>query len=543
MTDSPNDTNPAQRSQDVPNSLLQRLKNLVGSHPGTLESLESRLQPAGDLAVTVGTPTLKFSHQEQTDLIRVPVKVTNVGDETVTARFRVFLFLSNDRTVGSDYAYDVVERFAPMRPGQSFSPNLSTTMPHDPLGIVNGTPLPAGQYFIRASIAFVDGATDANVANNDAFSTTSIGVSHAIGGGTNRFQKRTVTIPTNAFQTLTFEVRGPGDGVVTASGLGVSGSLSVSLTGTTRASSLIIDTSEKLLPGSVANISVTGSLQRLVIPEINITGNIALSGGLRFFSARSVSGSTWSIGGSDALDARVGAVVNTSLSSTGDIAVMNVASWTTNDGGTDAIVARSIRSLVAEGDFSPRIAASAGIGAVTIAGSANSLVDVTGSVSRFTAGSTGSSFVLNATRNIGAVVVNGDMQGRIAAPVIGQVLIRGSMSNASILAGTSLGSNGDIGGTGAAADTFGAGSLGLLSVGGSATNSLVTCSLDHVDGQFFNADDRFRSASSRIGRIRIVGASFNTNLAAVSFGTTHWINGLSINPATDARFRSDFPKP
>ncbi len=527
----------------MPNLLLQRLKNLVGSHPGTLESLEPRLQPAGDLAVTVGTPTLKFSHQAHTDLIRVPVKVTNVGDETVTARFRVFVFLSNDRAVGSDYVYNAIERFAPLRPGQSFSPDLATSMPHDPLGIVNGTPLPAGEYFIRASISFNDGATDADAANNDSFSATSVGVRLAIGGGTNKFQKRTVTIPTSAFQALTFEVRGPGDGVVTSSGTGTSGSLSVSLTGTTRASSLIIATSEKLLPGSVANISVTGSLQRISVPEINITGDIALSGGLRSFSARSVSGSTWSIGGSDALDARIGAVVNTSLSSTGDIAVMKVASWTTNDGGTDAVVARSIRNLAVEGDFSPRIAASAGIGFVTIAGAANSLFDITGSVSRFTVGSTGSSFVLNATRSIGTVEIKGPMQGRIAAPTITSVLVQGSMSGASIFAGTSLGSNGDIGGADAAADVFGAGSLGTLTVRGSATNSLITCSLDHVDGQYFNADDRFRSTSSRIGRIRIFGASFNTNFAAVNFGTSHWINALTINPASDARFRSDFPTP
>jgi hypothetical protein len=161
-------------------------------------------------------------------------------------------------------------------------------------------------------------------------------------GGTGKTKQRTVTIPTGPFQQLKFEIIGPGDGVVTSTGAGVLGSLSVATTGTTRTSSLLIRTNEKFLPGSVANITVSGSLQRLQIPEINVTGNISISGGLRFINARSISGSTWSIGGTEALDARLGTVVNTSLSSTGDIANMTVASWTTDDGGTDALVARSI---------------------------------------------------------------------------------------------------------------------------------------------------------------------------------------------------------
>jgi hypothetical protein len=543
MTDSPIDASPAQRSHDVLNHFLKSLNPLVGSHPGTLESLESRMQLAGDLAVTVGTPTLKFSPSVQNDLIKVPVTITNVGDETVTARFRLFLFLSNDRTVGSDYVYNAIERLHPIRPGQSFTPDVTSAMPHDPLGIVNGTALPAGQYFIRAFISFLDGASDANSDNNSVFSTGSVGLNYSIGGGTGKTKQRTVTIPTGPFQQLKFEIIGPGDGVVTSTGAGVLGSLSVATTGTTRTSSLLIRTNEKFLPGSVANITVSGSLQRLQIPEINVTGNISISGGLRFINARSISGSTWSIGGTEALDARLGTVVNTSLSSTGDIANMTVASWTTDDGGTDALVARSIRRLVVDGNFAPRIGASAGVNAITIAGAANSFMDVTGSVTRFSAGSTGSSFVLNATRDIGSVEINGNMQGRIAAATIGSVLIRGSMNSASVFAGTSLGSNGDIGGTGTAADVFGAGSLGTLTVRGSATNSLVTCSLDHVNGQFFTADDRFRSTSSQIGRIRIVGATFNTNFAAVTFGPSHSINGLTIIPGADARFRSDFPTP
>ena len=543
MTDSADDTIPAQRSHDVPNHLFQRLNPLAGCHPETLESLESRMQLAADLEVTVGTPTLRFSPAVQNDLIKIPVTIKNVGDETMTARFRVFLFLSSDRAVGSDYVYKSIDRFNPIRAGESFTPDATEAMPHDPLGIVNGIALPAGQYFIRASISFLGGASDANSANNNAFSTASVGLNYAIGGGTGKTKQRTVTIPTNSFQTLKFEILGPGDGVVTSTGTGLNGTLSVSATGTTRSSSLLIRTGEKFLPGSVSSISVTGSLNRLQIPEIDVTGDISISGGLRYIGARSITGSTWSIGGAESLTAQLGPVVNTSLSSTGDIGNMTVPSWTTTDGSTDALVARSIRRLDVDGTFSPRIRASAGVNTIVIGGSANALMDVTGSVSRFAAGSTGSSFVLNATRSIGTVEIKGSMQGRIAAPTITSVLVQGSMSGASIFAGTSLGSNGDIGGTGAAADVFSAGSLGTLTVRGSATNSLVTCSLDHVDGQYFNTDDRFRSTSSRIGRIRIAGATFNTNFAAVSFASSHWINGVTVIPGADARFRSDFPTP
>jgi hypothetical protein len=527
----------------VPNHFFKRPIPHCADPSAILEPLEARVQLAGDLAVTVGEPTLKFVRVIENHQVMVPVTIRNVGDQTVTARFRLQLFFSSDRAAGADYPYASIDRLQPIRAGQSFSPDMTAALPHDPLGIVNGTPLPQGAYFVRASIVFLSDGSDADASNNTAFSTSSVAIGSTIERAAVASRPERVTIPTGPFQSLVFEIAGPGQAVIASTGSGVSGTLSLTATGTTRTSIVRVSATQQLLPGSVSNITVTGSLKRLDLPGIIVTGNIAISGGLRSINAAAISGSTWSIGGTDSLDARIGVVVNTSLSTAGDVNSMTVGSWTTDDGGTDAIVARSIRRLTVDGDFAPRLRVSAGAGTVGIGGSINSFMDVTGSIVSLSAGSARPGFVLNATTGIGTVRIEGDMQGRIAAPSIRNVTIGGSMSNASILAGTSLGSNGDIGGTEGAADVFGAGSLGSLLIRGAATNSLIASSLDHVDGQYFNADDRFRSSSSRIGRIRIIGATFNTNFAAISFAGDCRINGLSIIPSDDARFRSDFPRP
>lgn len=520
--------------------LIERLGELVCGErtacPRVLEALEAREQLVGDLAVTVGTPTLVFNALQQNDLIKIPVTITNVGDRAVKAPFRLFVSLSSDTTVGSDYTYlqKSFNRWIPA--GKTFVPDLTAAMPFDPVG-VNGNPaLPPGNYHVRVQLIYADGSTDPNSSNNNTFTAGTVPLAFNFGGDTRRNQRRTVSMFTSASQIVKFEINGPGTGTVSF----VNGNASVTLNGTTSASSLWLKPANKFAAATLSSITVNGSLKELRAPSITLIGNLTVSGNLRHISLAAISGSSWTIDGTLSTSGSIGVVENTSLDSDGSIGTLTVGSWTTSDSGNDAIIADSIKILKVTGEFTPTVSLLEGAQSVSIGGAVNGAWDAGGAIGTFAAGSSADSFSLNSAVSIGTFSLKGSMGGSISAPTIGAVTITGSMNSAAILAGTDLGSDAAVGGTGTAADIYSAGSLKSLQVRGAATNSLIACSLNPVDTQFFNSDDRFASANSRIGSIRIGGATFETNFAARQFDRFVNITRIKVSTATDSRFRADF---
>ncbi|MCX5690280.1 MAG: hypothetical protein NTV94_10955, partial [Planctomycetota bacterium] len=493
-------------------------------------------QLAGDLAVTVGTPTLLFNALQQNDLIKVPVTITNLGDRVVKAPFRMIVSLSSDTTVGNDYVYfqKVFSNWVPK--GKTFTPDLTAPMPFDPVGNSGNSALLPGSYHVRVQLFYTDGSFDANTGNNNVFTSGTVPLAYNFGGDIRRNQRRTITIFTSNVQQMKFEINGPGTGTISFA----NGNTSVTVNGTTSASSLWIKPTNKFATATLSLITVNGSLQELRAPSVALNGNLTVSGDLRHVSLASITGSTWTINGTQSTSGFIGAVVNTSLDSDGSIGILTVASWTTSDSGTDAIIAHGIANLKVNGNFTPTVSLLEGAKTVSIAGEVDGLWDVGGAVGTFAAASSANSFSLNSARSIGTFTLSGSMGGSISAPTIDSVTITGSLNAAAILAGTDLGSDAAVGGAGTAADIFSAGSLGSLQVRGAATNSLIACSLNPIDGQFFNTDDRFASSSSRIGSIRIGGATFETNFAAKQFDRYAQLTHVKITTATDSRFRSNF---
>lgn len=529
------------RSIAVLHHLIERLGRLVCGErlgiPAAMESLESREQLVGDLAVTVGTPTVVFNSVQQNDLIKIPVTITNVGDRVVKAPFRMIVSLSSDTTVGNDYVY-FQKAFSNnwVAKGRTFTPDLTAPTPYDPVGVASNPALPPGNYHVRVQLFYTDGSSDGNTNNNNVFTTATVPVGFNFGGDERRNQRRTITIFTSNVQQMKFEINGPGTGTVSFA----NGNTSVTLNGTTSASSLWIKPTNKFATATLSSITVNGTLQELRAPSIALNGNLTVSGDLRRISLASITGSTWTINGGQSTSGTIGEVVNTSLDSDGPIGALTVTSWTTTDSGTDAILADSIGTLKVNGNFTPTVSLLEGAKSVSISGEVNGTWDAGGAVGTFAAASSADGFSLNSALSIGTFTLTGSMGGSISAPTIGSVTINGSMNSAAILAGTDLGSDAAIGGTGTAADIFSAGSLGSLHVRGAATNSLIACSLNPIDGQFFNTDDRFASLSSRIGSVRVGGATFNTNFAAKEFDRYATITRVKIVTATDERFRSDF---
>lgn len=146
----------------------------------------------------------------------------------------------------------------------------------------------------------------------------------------------------------------------------------------------------------------------------------------------------------------------------------------------------------------------------------------------------------------GTITLGSIQGGTVAVPSVEALTILGSVTNAKIYVGATLGQDGQPGGTGANVDTYGQGSIGLFTVTGSVTGTTVGVGIDPVDGIFSNGNDTLIGGSaSSIGGI-IIGGALNTDsrIIAGALPASALINGrLVSNLANDPRFSTDVTGP
>ncbi len=141
---------------------------------------------------------------------------------------------------------------------------------------------------------------------------------------------------------------------------------------------------------------------------------------------------------------------------------------------------------------------------------------------------------LFASGSIGTLSI-GTLTGTVAAAGGIGTLRAAALTDAKVLSGAALGAVGRLGGGGADADAFRAGSINSVRVSGAIDNTLIAAGLDPVDATFFNDDDRITGgAESLIRWISAASADARTRLAAGAFGRARL--GDAADPATDPRF-------
>jgi hypothetical protein len=235
-----------------------------------------------------------------------------------------------------------------------------------------------------------------------------------------------------------------------------------------------------------------------------IFSNINISGKLGSFAARS-----GEIAGTLTATGSIGSVVIGSIAGTANFA-----------GGVTHLSAGNLTgTLLAAGNV-------ATLKLSAISGSVN----VTGNISVFTARG-----VSGTVYSGGALVKSnvGILTGQVIAGSSIQSLIASSLTDATILAGANLGSDGLLGGTGAAADAFAAGTLGKLSVSGLISSSFIGAGVDPADGVFGNGNDTSAGASV-IKSIVARGADSTTRFESGAFGLVKLPK--RIDPVVDPRF-------
>ena len=124
----------------------------------------------------------------------------------------------------------------------------------------------------------------------------------------------------------------------------------------------------------------------------------------------------------------------------------------------------------------------------------------------------------------------------VAAGPIGTIDVVHGITGGEILSGTNLGSDGQFGGTGAAADSYGAGSIAKVNATSIASAFIGAGVNPGTDGQFGTSDDTLiGGTSSMITYLQSKIIDTDSKFEAGSFGAAKF-EGKFVNISTDTQF-------
>src|SRR6185437_14329235 len=246
-------------------------------------------------------------------------------------------------------------------------------------------------------------------------------------------------------------------------------STGITLNGTSGASQLKIVTRGGSKLVSVTSLTVNGSLGKFIAPNTANLTNVNVTGSVGQMTVGNIVSGTVKIGSAGKLT--LGTLSGTSLTSTGSIGSLSVNTWT--GGTTMTLAATSIGKLSSKGEFDPTVSLHGG------------------------------------------------------GQALGSVNIKGACSDMGIFAGTDFGADNARGG---GDDTFAAGSIGALVIGGNVTGSLFAAGL--------SSDGASLLPGSSITVINIKGTvDTNSAIIAASLPPVAVINGSPVKTAGNKTFQ------
>jgi hypothetical protein len=316
---------------------------------------------------------------------------------------------------------------------------------------------------------------------------------------------------------------------------------------------------------SVLNLSATGGDGRARLTGIDVTAALGsanlgladLSGLARF------AGGVAQLALGDASNATIrNTAVGASSFTAADLAdvrliapqadlAITVASWLPSVAGalpaSNLIQAAGITRLAVGGDFGADVQVSgAGLSGdavdlVTVTGALRSgLWMVNGNLRLLQAGSVEGGWRGQVTGEFGSLRTSGGFSGTLATQTLRSFDV-GSLRGANVLVGALLGTDGQIGGSGGAADQFVLGTLGVFKVGGNMIDSRVAVSVNPADDGYFDGNDTtVAGATPAIESITVGGQLGGNNVfTAPALPTTASIGGQTVNTATQPGFSTD----
>lgn len=519
--------------------------NQVGFGPGC-EPLEPRLVLA-DLGVawdeqffripTAVVPGDRFDPEGGQFRLEAPILIANNGPFSAVGNVTIQFYISTDTVLSSADPLLREYRNEPLSL-DVFNGDRNTLGEFSPDMRIPAQTTP-GLYFLIVRIIPSSVIGDFNQANNIAVSSDTINVVRQFGD----FSGRTnvvLTMQDTDGTFISFSATGGGSGTVSTQPEG----FGLTLNGTGNNSRVTLSSTAGDGKYDLAFVTINGSLNTLSAPDARLRGSLTATTGYAAITLGDIVGPrVITVPNTSAAPAfRFASVQNLSIVSSVGISSIVAGSWIDNDSTPDTITAPWLGALSSTGELNLSLDLAGRTGAPTLGD-----VNVGGQIRGGTWVVRGSGTIIRMAASAPAwaatfqgpvntlQTTTGLLRGAFSARSLQSIISARDISGATILAGAFLGTDARLGGTAAAADTFGAGFITTITVVRNIANSTIGAGLDPVDGIFRNGNDRILGGhTSRIGTISVG----NTVGAGVRILSARYVNPISIGGST-VDWRSD----
>jgi hypothetical protein len=520
-----------------------------------LENLESRVLLSADLTVSLGMPKPAYLTYVPGDVISVPVTVRNVGDVSAVASSAAPIKVALRGS--ADNQYDLTDLLAaqisltsPVAAGASVTRTVKLTIPAAPIT----------QLYLVAAVDTTGVVTESSEANNTA-SSPPASVAWQFGTVANRIGAIPLTLTDSDGTLVTFKLTGPGTGTLSSTAEGYS----VSLANTTAASTLKITTS-KSGDGrcTLHDLVIDGPINAIAATTTDFTGDISIAQNAASLTLGNLSNSALTIGAplvtpatSPTCKITFASAENVALTSAIGIASLTAVNWRDTDLTADSLTAPYLSTLkvtgrattallpAISGDFDADLTLTGpsasstinALGTTTVAGKIGPASwRITGKAAKITAGSFDAGFAANISGSLAGLTAKTALSGQISAGSIGAITAP-AISDATLLAGTDLGSDLALGGSSLAADHFSSGCISSISVTGAITDSTILAGIHPFDGSFNDLNDvALGGKSSSIKSISAGSIDADSRFDAGVLPASAKIARVAVSTATDSRF-------
>ncbi len=333
----------------------------------------------------------------------------------------------------------------------------------------------------------------------------------------------------------TVTLTGPGSAQVVAQG----SAWLLQLSGTTAASTVAL-TNPAAGQIALAGISADSAVGTLNLANADLQGNASFAASVGTLTLGRVSQSQITVTSGAAFAFNAAAVSDSRLVARAGNIDITVASWTSSTAGASRIEAAGLKTLTSTGDlgadlFLSGMSSGFTLGTVQVGGNiTGGLWSVHGRGNAIGTGSTAAGWRLNMTSGLAQLVTRADASGDLSVGGVQLLQVGGSARGLHVYAGTDLGDDAALGGTGANADHFSAGTIARVRITGDLVDSTLVSSIDPVNGVFFDGNDQqIGTPVQRLQELVVGGRVLGTSsLVAPYFATTVSINGQTLDPAT-----------
>lgn len=520
------------------------------SGPGPLmESMEPRALLAGDVAATFGPQGLGSFYVPGERVIIDPA-ITNVGDQTITGRVTLQLFLTTDGTIVNPNAplVSLNNLQVTIQPGATLVRKVNFTLAND---------LAPGSYILVAKVIPGAGVSNPNTANDEAQSG---GLSLQYRFGFFLGRQNVIMRLRDADGTLaTFSAR---NNVNARLEPAVGGGLNLLADSGNAGGSITVTSSGGDGFFDIKNITITGAIGAVNMPGVRFTGDATINNNIRSLRLGPIVGpssiSIFATSGTPEL--RFGDVDDLTLESDVGLKLIDVDCWGDTGAIDENIVsAPFVTTIVSRCDWAPSMNLTGAlngraVNSIRVSGAMTS--EFWRTIARI--GSISSGSILGTSMNIGGTIDKlttlGNINGAtIAATGFGTILVGVNLINSKILAGASLGNDNVLGNPpGTPDDLFDPGSIKSITVTLDMTNSIVAAGINPrppgstgTAPYYLNGDAIAVSGTSAISKIIVNGViDGSSRFMSARVAATARVAGVNVPTLRDSRFQiPDFIAP